>query len=418
MEWYHALSIKQKVRVGIYASLAVSVLFFLILSLIAGSPIWPVAVALVVGAAASYPLASVVEKSLTGSIEDMTLVAYRIAKGDFTQRVDTSSSSLGQLAHSFNSMIDKLREILADTSRISRLVNDTSTIIYDKNSQVKSVMEQVALSAGELATGANEISEEVGDMSESIREIENKVSSYADSSRLMNERSEVALQLVQRGQQSVETQAEGTRRTAEAASHVSSAIARLSEAASGISAITRTISDLAEQTNLLSLNASIEAARAGEHGKGFAVVAQEVRKLAEESTASTKEVFNLVKGIESGLKDATANMKINEKAVELQSEMLQETEAVFSEIVSSMHFISEQIQLFAKESESMQDNARTISLAIGNISAITQQSAAGTQQVSSSMNGQIDSIQSVVEETARMQQMASQLQRTIQIFKI
>ncbi|QGG57600.1 methyl-accepting chemotaxis protein [Paenibacillus sp. B01] len=418
MEWYHSLSIKNKVRLGIFTALAVSILFFLVLSLMAGSPLWPVAVALVAGAAASYPLAAVVERSLTSSIEEMTTVAYGISKGDFTQRVDTSSASLGQLAHSFNSMIDKLREILADTSRIGRMVNETSTSIYNKNSQVKAVMEQVGTSAGELASGAGEIAEEVGGMSDSIREIESKVATYAESSRMMNERSEAAMRLVERGQQSVETQAEGTRRTAEAAAHVSEAIARLSEAAGGISAITRTISDLAEQTNLLSLNASIEAARAGEHGKGFAVVAQEVRKLAEESTASTKEVFTLVKGIEHGLKDANANIKINEQAVELQSQMLRETEAVFREIVESVQFISSQIEQFARESESMLDNARAISEAIGNISAITQQSAAGTQQVSASMNEQVDSIQTIVEETGRMQQMASQLQRTIQIFKI
>ncbi|PLT47306.1 methyl-accepting chemotaxis protein [Paenibacillus sp. FSL W8-1187] len=417
MEWYHSLSIKNKVRFGIFTALAVSILFFLVLSLMAGSPLWPVAVALVAGAAASYPLAAVVERSLTSSIEEMTTVAYGISKGDFTQRVDTSSASLGQLAHSFNSMIDKLREILADTSRIGRMVNETSTSIYNKNSQVKAVMEQVGTSAGELASGAGEIAEEVGGMSDSIREIESKVATYAESSRMMNERSEAAMRLVERGQQSVETQAEGTRRTAEAAAHVSEAIARLSEAAGGISAITRTISDLAEQTNLLSLNASIEAARAGEHGKGFAVVAQEVRKLAEESTASTKEVFTLVKGIEHGLKDANANIKINEQAVELQSQMLRETEAVFREIVESVQFISSQIEQFARESESMLDNARAISEAIGNISAITQQSAAGTQQVSASMNEQVDSIQTIVEETGRMQQMASQLQRTIQIFK-
>ncbi|QJC53328.1 HAMP domain-containing protein [Paenibacillus albicereus] len=417
MEWYHSLSIKNKVRLGIYMALAVSLLVFLILSIMAGSPLWPVAAALVLGAGASFPLASVVERSLTSSIDEMTTVAYGISKGDFTQRVDTSSASLGQLAHSFNSMVDKLREILADTSRIGRMVNETSTSIYNKNTQVKAVMEQVGTSAGELAAGAGEIAEEVGGMSDSIREIESKVATYAESSRRMNERSEAAMRLVEKGQQSVETQAEGTRRTAEAAAHVSEAIARLSEAAGGISAITRTISDLAEQTNLLSLNASIEAARAGEHGKGFAVVAQEVRKLAEESTASTKEVFTLVKGIEHGLKDANANIKINEQAVELQAQMLRETEAVFRDIVESVQFISSQIEQFARESESMLDNARAISGAIGNISAITQQSAAGTEQVSASMNEQVDSIQTIVEETGRMQQMASQLQRTIQIFK-
>lgn len=418
MEWYNSLSVKSRIRYALYGMVVAFSLVSLVFALVAGSALWPVLVTIAVCAAAAFPLSQVIERSLMGSIEEMTAVAYRIAKGDFTQKVDASGSSLGELGHSFNSMIEKLRDILVDTSKISRTVGETSTGIFEKNRQVKNVMEQVASSAGELATGANEISGEVGDMTDSIRDIELKVSAYAESSRLMNERSEAAMRLVEKGRHSVETQAEGTRRTEEAATQVSAAISKLSEAAVGISSITRTISDLAEQTNLLSLNASIEAARAGEHGLGFAVVAQEVRKLAEESTASTKEVFHLVKGIEQGVKEAASNMKINEQAVQLQSEMIKETEEIFSQIVSSVQFISEQIHTFSKESESMQESARLISSAIQNISSITQQSAAGTEQVSAAMNEQIEAIQTVVEETGRMQQMASQLQRTIQVFKV
>jgi methyl-accepting chemotaxis protein len=208
------------------------------------------------------------------------------------------------------------------------------------------------------------------------------------------------------------------RRNVEATANVSDTIEELARKAQGISAITKTISDLAEQTNLLSLNASIEAARAGEHGRGFAVVAQEVRKLAEESTSSTKQVFHLVQSIDEGIRQAISNMKVNEEVVNMQTERIRESELVFTEIVHSVQFISEQIYAFSQESDAMLESARKISGAIQNISAITQQSAAGTEQVSASMNEQIASVQGVVEETERMLMMATQLQRTIQVFKM
>lgn len=212
------------------------------------------------------------------------------------------NSTVGQLGHSFNSMIDKLKDILNESMKISRTVSDSSGNILDKNKDLKTIMEQVTHSCSELAVGANEISEDVAGMSDSIQEIEEKISAYADTTRQINHQSELTLSLVEKGRQSVETQSESMRLNVEATAVVSETIGELSRKAEGITKITRTISEIAEQTNLLSLNASIEAARAGEHGRGFAVVAQEVRNLAEESSASTKEVFGLVRGIEQSVK--------------------------------------------------------------------------------------------------------------------
>ncbi|TQR42241.1 methyl-accepting chemotaxis protein [Paenibacillus popilliae] len=417
MNWFYKLNFKQKLLFGCYSivglfALATIVLLLADVSLTTGIII----IAILIGV--SYPIINFLEGSLSAPIKDIAQSALQVSKGDFSQTLNvTTNDSLGELGHAFNSMIIKLREILRQTTDITRHVSESSREMYHMNHNLKLVMEQVTASSNELAIGAAEISEDVASMSDSVKQIEQKVESYTYSTKEMNERSALTVGLVAKGRTAVETQSAGMQRNIEATDQVASTIEELARQADGISKITRTISDIAEQTNLLSLNASIEAARAGEHGRGFAVVAQEVRKLAEESSASTKEVFTLVKSIESGIRQAITNIQVNEEVVHAQTELIKETERIFLEIVDSIQFITEQIAAFANESDTMLEGAVTISSSIENISAITQQSAAGTEQVSASMNEQITSVQAMADATEQMQQKVIQLQRTIQVFK-
>ncbi len=418
MEWFANLSFKKKLQIGVYSIIALFAIVALIVLLTNMSAIVGI-ILLIILLGLSFPMVNFLERSLTEAIDSVSQAALSISKGDFSQKLTVrSNDALGQLGHSFNRMMDKLREILKETVDISKHVGDSSRDIYVKNQNMKEVLGQVTMSAGELASGASQISEEISEISVSIKDIENKVTSYANSTKEMNLRSEQTVGLVEKGRKAVESQGEGMKRNIEATSNVSKTIEELAKQANGINKITQTISEIAEQTNLLSLNASIEAARAGEHGRGFAVVAQEVRNLAVESTSSTREVFNLVSSINEGIKQAIENIEINEEIVTSQNQLIQETERVFSEIVNSVKFITEQIYAFAKESDQMLDGAQKISHTIENISAITQQSAAGTEQVSASMNEQISAVQAVVERSEQMTQMVTQLQRTIQVFKI
>ncbi|MCG7410427.1 methyl-accepting chemotaxis protein [Paenibacillus sp. ACRRX] len=418
MNWFNSLSFKRKMLIGCYSIVGLFALTTIVL-LTSNANVVSGLITLVILIGISYPIINMLERSISEPIMEMSRSALQVAKGDFSTTITvTTDDALGELGHSFNRMIEKLREILQQTTDISKHVSDAGRDMYHKNQNMKMVMEQVAASSNELAIGATEISEDIGSMSDSIKQIEQKVESYAHSTKEMNVRSALTIQLVDKGRTAVETQSEGMKRNIEATDHVAKTIDDLAHQTAGISKITRTISELAEQTNLLSLNASIEAARAGEHGLGFAVVAQEVRKLAEESSASTKEVFALVKGIESGIKQAISNIQTNEEVVRTQSEMIRETERIFKEIVDSIQFITQQIAAFATESDLMLDNAQAISGSIENISAITQESAAGTEQVSASMNEQIALVQNMVESTEMMQQKVLQLQRTIQVFKI
>ncbi|GAA3409295.1 methyl-accepting chemotaxis protein [Paenibacillus hodogayensis] len=415
---FQNLSFKRKLQIGCYTIVAVFSVLTLVVAAMSNASFVATLLVVLVLCGASIPFVSWLERTLTEPIDTMSRVALSIAKGDFSTKVHVDSNdALGELGKTFNQMIDKLRGILNETTNITRSVVDTTREGGDKNRQLKEVMGQVTYSANELAAGSVKITEEIMTISTAIKDIEHKVGTYAHSTKEMNDKSEAMIRFVQQGQLAVVSQNEGMKRNVEATASVSESIDRLAEQAKGISRITQSISEIAEQTNLLSLNASIEAARAGEHGKGFAVVAQEVRKLAEESTSSTKEVFGLVRSIEQGMQIALEQMAANQDIVHTQTTLIEETEAIFTQIVGSIEFIAETISQFAKESDIMLEGATMISATMENIAAITQQSAAGTEQVSASMNEQIAVVDALVRQSEQMMQTAGTLQRTLQIFK-
>jgi methyl-accepting chemotaxis protein len=333
--------------------------------------------------------------------------------------VDASSKdALGDMGRSFNAMIVKLKELLNETASISKHVADSSRDIYHKNEGINTMIVEATGSVTSLAEGANEISSGVFKSFSVVKEIETKITDYVDSTHEMNNRCGQTLDLVKKGMRAVESQSESVSHIVLATSNVSGTIDDLVKEAAGISSITRTISEIAEQTNLLSLNASIEAARAGEHGRGFSVVAQEVRKLAEESSKSAKSVFHMVHNIENSIKMAQKNIQINEEIARRQTESIEATEKIFGEMVDSIQFITQRMSEFTGESQKMLNAAQFITGTMENISAITQQSAAGTEQVSTSMVQQTRSVKAVVIQSEQMLRMVTQLQRTIQIFKL
>jgi methyl-accepting chemotaxis protein len=419
MDKLASLSFRKKLQLGCFTLIGLNALFLLIVTFTTDWNRLLGIIFLVIMIGCSYPFIKWFEGQLTEPIADLSRIALNISKGDFSQKVTvTSDDTLGQLGQSFNKMIDKLRDILRDTGSISKQVSLTSRDIYTKNENFRTVLEQVSISAHELASGAGQISEEVSGVSITSRDIETKVVTYAGSAKEMKERSDQMMTLVEKGRTSVESQGAGMKRNVEVTKQVSETIDLLARQAAGISNVTRSISEIAEQTNLLSLNASIEAARAGEHGRGFAVVAQEVRKLAEESTSLTREVFGFVKSIEQGIQDAIHSIQVNEDVVKKQTVLIDQTEIVFAEIVGSVGFISEEITRFAEESEQMLASSEQIAAAMENISAITEQSAAGTQEVSASMNEQIATVQGIVSQAEEMTRIVTQLQQTIQVFKL
>ena len=189
-----------------------------------------------------------------------------------------------------------------------------------------------------------------------------------------------------------------------------------------IGAVVETIDDIAEQTNLLALNAAIEAARAGEHGKGFAVVADEVRKLAERSGRETKQIAELIAQVQTGTKDAVGAMDSGAAKVELGSQKAAQAGQALDEILAAVQDTVRQVGEIASSSQEMAGGARSVTDAMQSISAVVEESSAATEEMAaqaSAVTGSIQSIAAVSEQqsaateevSARTEEMSAQVEQ-------
>jgi methyl-accepting chemotaxis protein len=395
-------------------------------------------------------------KSIKEPLYHLIEVAHQIGEsGDLDQSIDIHrDDEVGVLAQNFNKMIIHLKEMAAVSAAIAegqlsvsvkpRSAQDTMALAFTRMTkglrdlvrQVRDSASQVASGSGQMASASDESAKvsvqaasaidevtstmhemsinvqnvvkntqvqasSVAETSASIDQMVTSIQRVADTAKLLVDISHRSREEVQTGMVTMDKATEGLNRTSHAIQSSAEIIDVLGRRADDIGKIIEVIDDLAEQTNLLALNAAIEAARAGEHGLGFAVVAEEVRKLAEKSTQSTKEISELIQGIQKEAREAVDNMEKSTSMVQeglLLNKDLSFALEKISDVVSEVYKFSQEIGAATMEQSS---GSTQIAKATNRLTEITQ-------EINSSVEEQASGAQGVVRAMEKMRELVQQ----------
>ncbi|WP_128100075.1 methyl-accepting chemotaxis protein [Paenibacillus sp. DCT19] len=359
-------------------------------------------------------------RQIARRIGTLKVAAGQIADGDLTGQLPEAKGKdeLDDLSRSFRLMTSNIRGIIQSIGTAGNRVDEMAQDIDRGNDTSQAIVQQVSRTTEELSIGSQKIAE---DLSETVMVVDKMQHTF-------NSNLEATSQSAIDGREVLNTVEEGNKAIAEqlrlaevnrlAMSEVEQTVLELEESAERITTMTGYVSEIAKQTTLLSLNASIEAARAGEAGRGFAVVASEVNKLAEQSAQSVKQIYAAVDEITTSMEKVKGSVAQSMQLFAQQEEATGQTRESFAAIRQSAERISTGIHQLAEEMQHSNELSSQVQHAIENISAITEQSAASSEEITASTTEQQRSFAEASLKVKSLREISAEMHEELQRFRL
>lgn len=374
----------------------------------------------ILGILASIALARSISnpiKYLVDIITKMSRYDLKFDKNHKAIKSITRKDEIGIITKSIVKMQSNLILLIKNIAQTSDRLTSASEELSSNSQQSALAAGEVAKTIEEIARGATNQAKENEQGVESISELGNYIENTREIRNNLNGALEDVDILKNEGIHILEDLVEKSMESSEATREINNVVFETNESAKKIESASEMLKGIAAQTNMLALNASIEAARAGDLGKGFAIVAEEIRALAEQSGKFTNEISQIIQELSEKSKNAVISIAAAAEIVKSQNEIVDNTSKKFNGISSAIEIMKSEITILNDASQKMEDKKGDIIDVISNLSAISQENAAGTEQASASVEQQTASIMEIADSTNFLAELAQKMMIEIEKFK-
>ncbi|MFM9276458.1 methyl-accepting chemotaxis protein [Paenibacillus jiagnxiensis] len=343
-----------------------------------------------------------------------------IAKGDLTGDNITVAykDEIGELAESVNLMKRNFTAMVQSIHDISGVMNQRTAELAASALEVKAGSEQIAITAAELAKGAEDQALTATDSAASVEHLNERITQHARHGEELQRNSELVLHKGSVGKAAMDQSVSQMSVISRLVSDSMDKVMELDRKNRNIDRLVQTIREIAQQTNLLSLNAAIEAARAGESGRGFAVVAKEVSSLSEAVRQAVSQITGITTDIQNDSRAVVELLQAGVLQTEEGNKQMSITGQAFTDINQSVASMVEVIAQVSSNLQSMQEASEQMNEQSQNISAVSQQAAAGAEQTSASVQQQVSNIETVTESISSLKELSDILLESVSQFEI
>ncbi|MGN7398618.1 methyl-accepting chemotaxis protein [Cytobacillus praedii] len=325
---------------------------------------------------------------------------------------------IAELSKATNSMKERLQSMIQEISAVSSYVTEKSSELNIAANEVGAASQQGASTMQELSSGAEDQASAATELARMMDDYLVKVEEATKSGYKIKSASTEVLTMTKSGDTLMRESQEQMTVINEIMKTSVNRVNGLDEQTQKISKLVQIIHDIANQTNLLALNAAIEAARAGEHGKGFAVVADEVRKLAEQVSLSVADITTIVKGIQTESNNVVSSLQTGYTQVEKGTEKIQLTGQTFQKIYQAVNMMSGTINDISESLDQVSKSSTLMNQSIENIAAVSEESAAGIEQTSAAITQTNLAMEEISDNANSLSELADQLNSMISKFKL
>lgn len=364
-------------------------------------------------------IGTMMAQSISKEVKTLSKQMAQVSAGDFTTEFDTKrndefkllAGGMTDMLHNIRDLMQNVVEFITEVNKSTDGVASTASTMAESMTGINTAMEEVAQGVGRQAEDT-----EVG--LQEMTKFSNKLNQVYEGTGAMQENSKQAMTAIENGKVMVYELSDKSKAAAEITDVLIQNIADVEENSGNIGSIIATINEIADQTNLLSLNASIEAARAGEAGKGFAVVAEEIRKLAEQSAEAGSHIREIIGVIQEKTQITSESAKRAEEFLKTQAESIEGTVDIFSEINTNVtNLIRVLVEVTGNMEEMVTDKEKVFD-SIRSIAAVSEETAAAAEEVTATVNGQLSDAQKLAAAAEELAEEVSRLQELLSQYKV